>query len=135
MVVITQTVPVPEMSYCCAAPADAGAGIVGEVAGAVSAVTGVVSATSVPGSASSSSVAARSPIALLSAALRMPMFAATAAVPASRTPAIAAAVRSDVRLVSERVDRCRGAFGGVEFMWSNVRLGVPAGGKPKANVG
>ena len=47
-------------------------------------------------------MAARSPIALLSAEFRMPMFAATAAVPAMRTPAIAAAVMSDVRLVHDR---------------------------------
>ena len=39
---------------------------------------------------------------LLSAAFSMPMFAATAAVPARRTPTIAAAVMSDIRFVHER---------------------------------
>ena len=65
------------------------------------------------------------------------MLAATAAVPTMRTPAMAAAVTSDVRLVNDRADRVRsvGSTDGVEVMCTTVRKAAPAGGKTKANVG
>ncbi len=54
-------------------------------------------------------------------ALRMPMLAATAAVPAINTPATATAVMRVVRLVRD-------------FMKATVRPGVPTQGQTKANV-
>ena len=70
---------------------------------------------------SRSSVAESEPIELSLEALRMPMLAATAAVPAISTPATATAVMSVVRLVRD-------------FMRATVRAGTPAVGQTKANV-
>jgi hypothetical protein len=67
----------------------------------------------------------------------MPMLAARAAVPATSTPAIAAAVTSEVRLVMDRFAR-RGppvSVDGVDVMQTTVRIHDPAGGKTKAHVG
>jgi hypothetical protein len=75
-----------------------------------------------------SSVAASSPISLLSAALRIPMFAAMAAPPARITPATATVVMSEVRVVSERmndgvpVELSSGVFLEVEVMSCTVRI-------------
>ena len=95
----THTVPVSAMSYCWAAPAGSG-GRCRRRGRCLDARNGDVGA-SAPAGGSSSSVAASSPIALLSAALRMPMLAATAAVPARSTPAMAR--RSSVRCGSSTI--------------------------------
>ena len=81
------------------------------------------------GSVATSSVADSSPIGLLSAALRIPMFAAMAAPPARMTPATATVVISEVRVVSERmndgvpvVESLSGALPDVEVMSCTVRM-------------
>jgi hypothetical protein len=67
--------------------------------------------------------------------LRMPMFAATAAVPATITPATATAVISVVRVAHDFLGGVPGEVcSGVVVMPLTVRNDQPTGGKTKANV-
>jgi hypothetical protein len=119
--VVNETVPASSTTYDApAATVVVGACVVSGVGVAISRITGTPAATVVV-EARRSSVAESDPIELSLDALRMPMLAAIAAVPAINTPATATAVMSVVRLVRD-------------FMKPTVRPGVPTVGKTKANV-